>query len=101
MPADAIGQHEQPAMSARPFRGVGDDMTEIILVLLSDLSAVGKLRKFDIQHRRLRRYCRGAGINCPLKVIPHLFSHSHGENRAGGWPPNAPARISAVARAVD
>src|SRR4029077_21126726 len=51
VPANAIGQDEQPAVTARFLRRRGRDVAGVIFVMAAYFSSIGKLRELHIQHR--------------------------------------------------
>ena len=67
---DSVRQREQPATLACLLRRLGHYVSEIILIVLADSSAIGKLSEFYFQHRiQCRRGTPDSGTNTALGNI--------------------------------
>jgi hypothetical protein len=68
--ADSVRQREQPAILAGLLRRLRDYVSEVVLIVLADSSAIGKLREFYFQHRiQCRRGRPDSGTNTALGNI--------------------------------
>ena len=90
VPADAVGQGEQPAVRARLVLASRGDVAEVVFVVVALLSGVGELRELDLQHGICvagRGRCYRQAQRCGLVMPVHMYTYSKKDGRDSAVPP--------------